>query len=250
MPSPFKIGLILFPTDFSKSSEAAGAYASALARQVGAKVSILNVVPSLSAWHGVPETHFSAVSDDALRKIAISQEATEAANLESLKTFRDQVFAGVETDVAVRVGGVADTVVDYAGEIGADLIMMPTRGLGPGRRFLIGSTTARVLHDSPCPVWTSPHVRELDPFRPYKNIACALDYRKLDREVLASAAEISKLFGSSLSVVSAVPYMQGTMSSRVDHDALTTLMNETKKSLKSLVSELNLKAAVHVCQET
>jgi nucleotide-binding universal stress UspA family protein len=43
------------------------------------------------------------------------------------------------SDACVKLGGVAESIVEYAGEMKADLIMMPTRGLGPMRRFLIGS---------------------------------------------------------------------------------------------------------------
>ena len=39
-----------------------------------------------------------------------------------------------------------------------DLIMMPTHGYGPFRRFLLGSVTAKILHDATCPVWTSTHL--------------------------------------------------------------------------------------------
>jgi len=36
--------------------------------------------------------------------------------------------------------------------------MMPTHGLGGFRRFLLGSVTAKVLHDADCPVWTGVHL--------------------------------------------------------------------------------------------
>jgi hypothetical protein len=36
------------------------------------------------------------------------------------------------------------------------MILMPTHGYGPFRQMLLGSVTAKVLHDSKCPVLTEP----------------------------------------------------------------------------------------------
>ena len=36
--------------------------------------------------------------------------------------------------------------------------MMLTHDYGPFRRFLLGSVTAKILHDAACPVWTSAHL--------------------------------------------------------------------------------------------
>ncbi len=40
---------------------------------------------------------------------------------------------------------------------------MPTHGYGPFRRFILGSVTAKVLHDADCPVWTGVHLEEAPP---------------------------------------------------------------------------------------
>ena len=55
--------------------------------------------------------------------------------------------------------------------------MMPTHGRGPFRRFVLGSVTAKVLHDAPCPVWTSAHLDENSTPMPsnLSNILCAVD---------------------------------------------------------------------------
>ncbi len=41
--------------------------------------------------------------------------------------------------------------------------MMPTHGYGTFRRWLLGSITAKVLHDSVCPVWTGTHLAQGPP---------------------------------------------------------------------------------------
>jgi hypothetical protein len=61
-----------------------------------------------------------------------------------------RIVRGIPTDTSSRRRRKSGT--------GADLIMMPTYGMGSFRRHLIGSVTAKVLHDVACPVWTAAHV--------------------------------------------------------------------------------------------
>jgi nucleotide-binding universal stress UspA family protein len=66
------------------------------------------------------------------------------------------IFEGLLPHIELRQGPVIDTILSYAGEIGADLIAMPTQGRRGLLDALRGSTTERVLHGSPCPVYAVP----------------------------------------------------------------------------------------------
>ena len=88
-----------------------------------------------------------------------------------------------------------------------ELIVMPTHGYGVLRRYLIGSVTAKVLHDVNCPVLTgvhmeyearSAHVR-------FSNMVCALDLNSRSRETLAWASKLATDFAAKLHVVHVVP---------------------------------------------
>lgn len=50
------------------------------------------------------------------------------------------------------IGDPADAIVDEAGDWGADLIVLGTRGLGGAQRLLLGSVSTKVLHRAPCDV--------------------------------------------------------------------------------------------------
>lgn len=50
----------------------------------------------------------------------------------------------------LRSGEPAAEIVAYANNHDSDLIIMPTHGYGVFRRRLLGSITAKVLHDSDC----------------------------------------------------------------------------------------------------
>jgi nucleotide-binding universal stress UspA family protein len=121
---------ILSPVDFSKMSEITAPQVRGLAQLTGAIVSLLHVVPRLSAWYGAgaTEMHPAIPGDQCLRDL----EAEQSVRLEK---FRQRYFGDVACRTSVLLGAVAESITDAAKGNGADLIMMPTRGLGPSRRF-------------------------------------------------------------------------------------------------------------------
>ena len=78
---------------------------------------------------------------------------------ELAKAGRDQLQ---EFDVrrVLYDGDPADAIAGFVKSEKIDLIAMPTHGYGTFRRFLIGSVTAKVLHDVTCPVLTGVHMEE------------------------------------------------------------------------------------------
>ena len=86
---------------------------------------------------------------------------------------------------------------------GADLVMMPTRGCGAVRRFLLGSVTAKVLHDVSAAVWTSvgSAIEAHAPTVPYKSIVCALDQTEEAEVILRAAAALAKSYQANLALV-------------------------------------------------
>ena len=78
--------------------------------------------------------------------------------------------------------------------------MMPTHGRGPFRRFVLGSVTAKVLHDTPCPVWTSAHLdveRAPTPAN-MANILCAVDLDDTGTHTLRYAGNFARRIGHNL----------------------------------------------------
>jgi nucleotide-binding universal stress UspA family protein len=239
--APFRS--ILFPTDFSKSSEAIISHAVGLAKATNTKVWILSVVPRLEDWHGASEMYFGPFSDSAVAAFEKERKVLEAERLKILHRFREIHFPSVDTDILVSSGGVAEQIIDIAKEKDIGLIMMPTHALGRRRQFLIGSTTAKVLHDAPCPIWTSPHPRELDPFRSYRRIVLAIDYRSLSGPLLARASEFADCFGASLSVFSAIP-----TAPEADHQLVQKLKRDLESTLASHLSQCKVKASIHLLE--
>jgi len=120
---------ILFPTDFSPASEAAGRIARAMALEAGARLHVLHVVP--------PVTDPSQLSERLAR---------EAQGLGE----------GLRVETALRTGPAGRTIVHYAREKGIGLIVLGTHGRTGFSHAILGSVAETVVRLAPCPVLTVP----------------------------------------------------------------------------------------------
>ena len=89
-------------------------------------------------------------------------------------------------------GAVIDNVVRHQG---ADLVMLPTHGRAPLRRFLLGSVTAKVLHDLTVPVWTGHPLRI-----PYTSVLAAIDTSDEAEAVIRGASALAASYQATLSL--------------------------------------------------
>src|ERR1700683_3559943 len=102
-------------------------------------------------------------------------------------------------------GDPALRIADFAHENAVDLIMMATHGTGLFRSLLIGSVTAKVLHDAKCAVWTATHAEEQRSPDVPRTILCAVDGTDKTPALIQWAAEFSQRMGASLKVLHVVP---------------------------------------------
>jgi nucleotide-binding universal stress UspA family protein len=129
----------------------------------------------------------------------------------SLQAFADQEFGSACVQKVIEEGDAAEVIAGYAEKQKIDLIMMPTHGFGPLRRFLLGSVTAKVLHDAQCPVWTSVHIDA--PFAPPKEcrtILCALDRGESSVPLMQWAASLAGSYQAALKLVHVIPAVNET----------------------------------------
>ncbi len=124
---------ILCPVDFSRLSIPALELARKLARQNGASVHLLCVIPASSA----SEPGTQRFAEDSLRAVAHKWLAGEVSH-----------------EVAVRVGEPAKAILAAAEELGADVILMATHGRTGEDLARLGSVTEQVVRRSTRPVVT------------------------------------------------------------------------------------------------
>ena len=139
----FRIKRVVVPTDFSDCSRKALAYAVPFAKQFGAEIVLVYVVPPY-----VPVPEMTAVDFDA-----IVEQARRTADAELLR-LRASIVEEVVVDTVVRVGRPDVEIVRAADDLDADLILLSTHGrTGLGRVFL-GSVAEHVTRYAHCPVLT------------------------------------------------------------------------------------------------
>jgi nucleotide-binding universal stress UspA family protein len=141
---------ILTPIDGSETSLRAVVQAGEAARRFDAAVHLLHVVPPLGAPAGIAEwarsEHVSS-PPQWLYEQAVADSILEAAR----DRLRDAGVARIE--VHVDRGNAAKAILDHAGRLEADLIIMGTRGLSDLGGLVLGSTAHKVIHGASCGVW-------------------------------------------------------------------------------------------------
>ena len=136
---------ILLATDGSEEAELAALRAVDLADatdselhvvHVGVVPSFLKSYPGTLGYYDKLYEQIEEVSSELLRK----------------QIWRVKTFGGTVAGAHLRMGGVALEIVALAEELGADLIVMGSRGLGGVRRALMGSVSDSVVRHAYCPV--------------------------------------------------------------------------------------------------
>ena len=142
---------ILVPTDGSDLALRALDEALALAVLTGATIHVVYVVDDASVAELAVDSNVDEVSFDA--DVGRLFERFEAAGERAIAEVREAAGErGVELVAEVRRGIPDEAILAYADENGVDLIVMGTHGRRGVRRYLLGSTTERVLRQSPVPV--------------------------------------------------------------------------------------------------
>lgn len=178
------ISHILVPVEFSRRSAAAARFAVELAHRFHSKVTLLHVE--------------KPVENDPFWTAEVTHWAKDQMS---------EFLPGSAEDPALR--RIVQVQVDIAGEIlrkaaetRADLIVMPTHAHGPIRRILLGSASARILQEAPCPVWTTAQAAPTLPAQwlEPKRILCAVDAGPDGAVVLSWASSLASHLNAKLCV--------------------------------------------------
>jgi len=189
---------ILFPVDFSDRCRAVAPFVNALAERRKASRTLLHIVEIPTLWYGsaeaacMPDLNIPQLIDDAAKR---------------LERFATDNFPGLKPKLIADTGDPGSCIVEIAKTSGTDLIMMPTRGRGRFRSALLGSVTAKVLHDAECPVWTAAHPDASIASIPadWRTIVCAIDTSEDALRLIRCAADLQASGGASIELVHALP---------------------------------------------
>jgi len=142
------LGRILVPIDFSEHADSVVAWAGHLAEEHNAEIVLLHVYHLPVEFQQVegaylPADFWTSLKDEAKRQLAhYGQRLRER---------------GLAVEEVTREGYPATVIEEEIERIGADLVVIGSRGRTGLKHLLLGSIAERVVQKAPCPVLTVKH---------------------------------------------------------------------------------------------
>lgn len=186
---------ILLATDGSPSANDAARVAASVAQQAGAALHVAHIwqftQASLGLMAGAASWQYTFDLDEQVARDILAG------------TVADLATVGVPVaNQHLHRGRPADEIARLADEIGADLVVVGSRGLGAIKRLLIGSTAEAVVHSAHRPVLV---VRGAATDWPPRRIVVGDDGSTPAADAVALAATIGGLCGAAGIIVRALP---------------------------------------------
>ena len=232
---------ILLPVDFPNPSLRVVHQAAALAHHFHSEIVMLHVVTARSHAAGVPEDGPELAAWDMLAEMVKGAQ-------NSLDQSLGPELEGLAIRCVLLKGDPARAIVQTTQVEKADMIMMPSHGY-TFNQFLLGSVTAKVLHGTECPVWTSAHVEEstVQEFA-IRNVLCAVDFGPRSHQTVSWAAQMAAEFGARLTLVNVTASAEiwAPGGSYVNPKWKEQLVGNASQQLAELQQDMGIKADVFI----
>lgn len=222
-----KFDHILFPVDFSQRGRALNKQVELLAARFDSRVTLMHVFEIPASWYGASEA--SLINTDcfnALRDSAAERLSEYVLNVPETRIKR----VLVESDVAGEI-------VNWACDHDVDLIVMGTHGYGALQGWILGSVTAKVLHNADIPIWTaSPAHAHAGHTAPSK-ILCAVEIMDEAVPLLRFAGELAEKFDATVQLIHSVPELNARPERYLDFDLHRYLVESARVEIAKLQRE-------------
>lgn len=196
--TPFR--KILFPVDFSEAAVAMVPYVAEVAQRFSGTVTVLNAFDRIHGYSVAARLESAFEADPVSVPYTDALQEVRAQHQKRLEEFCRTHFSSVHHLARLEDGDAATVIEFVARHENTDLIMMPTKGFGKFRRWLLGSITAKVLHDVECPVMTSAHVTDAALASPggFRSMVCAVELNSEAHAVLKASGDLAQAYGAKL----------------------------------------------------
>jgi nucleotide-binding universal stress UspA family protein len=231
---------ILVPVVLTDTSRHVMGQAAWLAGRFHAEVILLHVVPPLSYPIGALESGDEITARDLHARIV--QRAQK-----DLDRALPPEFDGIAVSRVLLRGDPAREIVKTARDRNVDLIAMSTHGHGAFYRMLLDSDTAKVLHESHCPVWTGAHIEDA-PAREFsiRRVLCSVDLSPRSSHTASLAAEMATALDATLTLAHITTSVEawGPGGSHVDPVWREEIVGNAIKEIARLQQDVGTKAEV------
>ncbi|MEX2299455.1 MAG: universal stress protein [Bryobacterales bacterium] len=231
---------ILTPIDFSPASGDAARYAAEIAPDLNAELTLLHVAP--------PITFDFAMTQPASERFAELTKHRHQTLRHAFDLFPPgQESLGPNVRREVVEGDPAEEILRRAHDHGYGLIVMPTRGSSPLRRWLvIGSVTSKVLHGAECPVLAGTEFGKSYNPRQVRHILSAVDLGPQTERVLRWGAGLARHYGAPLTIVHAMPDAGAANEDFFDPSWRSTLSGNLREKIAGLMKANQIEGDIAV----
>jgi nucleotide-binding universal stress UspA family protein len=183
-----QISHILFPIDFSDTSEKALPFALELARRNKASITMM---------HTIEEPYdFAPMLEDIKKQVNRKVETLFNDKLETIA--ENSAYKELDIDTRIQNGRISLAILEEAKHSKADFIVMGTTGASGLEKVLFGSNASEIILQAKIPVLAVPENSGYDGL---EHITFLTDYNDGDIKALQQTAELAKLFDSEITVV-------------------------------------------------
>jgi nucleotide-binding universal stress UspA family protein len=213
MKTSFKI---ICPTDFSECSLNAIEYAAKLGEKYGADLCLLHI-PDKDDYQKLSAKDFHSGDQYSFikKKLINLQSAVKDESLcKGLKSCTTEI----------REGKTVDTIVNFAQEQDADLIVMGTEGVNDFKKNFIGTRSSKVVEKASTDVLLVP--RKVY-FKAPRKFVYATDYIEEDKIAIQKIVELAGFFDSEIDLVHV-----STKAKSIDKSLHMTMVEEIRPFVK------------------
>jgi nucleotide-binding universal stress UspA family protein len=230
---PVNLRSILSPVDFSEQSRHAFRWAGAFATRFQSRLTVVNVVDPL----------LTEVARLRLGQNLAKAEAEPALREFVAAAWPDGTEGRVQTAFRTPIGDPATAILETAAADAADLIVMGTQGLSGFQKWLLGSTTERVLRRTHVPVLVVPHAKDSQAASAgegrVSRILAATDFSDASAAAVTMAAELAREFSAQITLAYVVhPLIAAPQWQALLDASEETRVGEARAKLRSLAEQI------------
>ncbi len=140
--------VVVVGTDGSPTADLAVQAAAGLARSLGSELHIVTAARARTS--GMASASGAPLVDSGHGHV-LAEEAAQQVGARALETAREAAGPDLEVEAHAVIGEADDVIVQTARDVGADLIVVGSKGMQGARRYL-GSVPNSVAHAAHCAV--------------------------------------------------------------------------------------------------
>jgi nucleotide-binding universal stress UspA family protein len=181
---------LLIPTDFSDNAIKAVTYAAEIAKRTGAAIYLLHVIEPVTDRIRQPYPLHERLEEEIAN-----------ARLKDLKSLKDtlaDVYPDITIETELAKGTVTTSILDYAENLPADIIIMGTQGASGLKEVFLGSISGGTIGRTTIPVLAIPFEYLME--QPDAIVFATNRYEE-DRDLLDKIVELASLFNAVVHVV-------------------------------------------------